>query len=421
MNPATDELTIDSFMALFDRHFYRSEGRDLARGYVTGLTLHNPRKSVEPLSAAINASDRSLQRLLVDVKWDENAVLCEYRRIMSNSSASHGGLLVIGEWVFPKKGSDSVCVARQRVGSLNRKENCQIAIGTTWVGEGLAWPCFLELFVPPPWDNTEDPECQARRKKTRLPEEVRHREKSAMALQQLAQAVAEGITHHGVFVADIECGSSQELQAALIADHKPFTAIVHPRTRVLLHPPKARHLSQDAPNPSSREQNPISLEEIARHISPGAWGRGEVGMAEKDDVFLVTNTVALEVWPEPFRNQVMPEESLWLIIERVASGEHAPSHRYLLSNIPPENTTLDCLRLKRAEEILLDTRNRLHELGLTHFEGRSWPGWHRHVALVFLAFSYTTLSRKAQVARLRRQHWATWLQQRFMLGAEHFL
>jgi SRSO17 transposase len=104
---------IDEYMEPFMGYFHRSESRELAECYVTGLLMDGERKSVEPMSERVNASERSMQRLLSDVKWDDQGVLATYRARMLAATADPRGICVFDDTGFPKKGQDSVCVSRQ--------------------------------------------------------------------------------------------------------------------------------------------------------------------------------------------------------------------------------------------------------------------------------------------------------------------
>ena len=161
---------IDEFMAPFYGYFHRTESRDLAECYVTGLLMDGERKSVEPMSEKVNASERSMQRLLSMVKWDEQGVAAEYRRVMLSATFDPMGILVLDDTGFPKKGRDSVCVARQYCGASGKTDNCQIGVSMTYVGSDVAWPYAMKLFIPESWDQIDNDDCTARRKKTKMPE-----------------------------------------------------------------------------------------------------------------------------------------------------------------------------------------------------------------------------------------------------------
>lgn len=124
---------LEVYMAPFLRHFHPFEGRERARCYVVGLMMQGERKSVDPMSERVNASERSMQRLLTEVKWDEQGVIQEYRRGMVAETNDPEGVFVAVDTAFPKKGKDSVCVARQYCGYTGKVDNCQIGVSLTYV------------------------------------------------------------------------------------------------------------------------------------------------------------------------------------------------------------------------------------------------------------------------------------------------
>ena len=128
--------------------------------------MDGDRKSVEPMSEKVHASERGMQRLLTEAKWDRDGAFGKYRRRMLADTADPQGILVIDDTGFPKKGRHSVCVSRQYCGSLGKVDNCQIGVSLTYVGQGFAWPYAMELFILQSWDNPDDPECVKMRKKT---------------------------------------------------------------------------------------------------------------------------------------------------------------------------------------------------------------------------------------------------------------
>lgn len=139
---------IDEYMKPFLGYIHRSEGRELAESYVAGLLIDGERKSVKPMSEKENASKRSMQRLLSEVRWDNQGVAAEYRRTIQAATADPFGILVLDDTGFPKKGRDSACVARQYCGASGKTDNCQIGVSMTYAGRDVAWPYAMELFIP---------------------------------------------------------------------------------------------------------------------------------------------------------------------------------------------------------------------------------------------------------------------------------
>ena len=191
---------VDAYMKPFLGFFHRAESRELAECYVTGLLMDGGRKSVEPMSEKVNASERSMQRLLSEVKWDDPGVAAEYRRSMLSATSDPFGILILDDTGFPKKGQDSVCVARQFRAGSGKSDNCQIGVNMTYVGRDAAWPYAMALFIPESWDQNGNDDCDVKRKKTRMPETARYRPKWRIALELLDLARKERVPHRAVFV-----------------------------------------------------------------------------------------------------------------------------------------------------------------------------------------------------------------------------
>lgn len=183
---------VDEYMAPFMNFFHRSEGRALAESHVSGLLMDGERKSVEPMSERVNASERSMQRLLSHVKWDEQGVLSTYQDRMLAVTSDPMGLFLIDDTGFPKKGRESVCVARQYCGATGKTDNRQIGVSMTYIGQGVAWPFGMKLFVPESWDQG-NAECMRRRTKTKMPDSVRYRPKWRIALELLDEATSRQV------------------------------------------------------------------------------------------------------------------------------------------------------------------------------------------------------------------------------------
>ena len=227
---------IDEYMKPFSGYFHRSESRDLAECYVTGLLMDGERKSVEPMSEKVNASERSMQRLLSEVKWDDQGVATEYRRTLLSVTEDPLGILVLDDTGFPKKRRDSVCVSRQYCGASGKTDNCQIGVSMTYVGQDVAWPYAMELFIPESWDQASDEDCKAKRKKTRMPESARYRPKWRIALELVDLARKENVPHRAV-LADGWYGNIPEFRQELDSQGESYILGVYSNTQVFLEAP----------------------------------------------------------------------------------------------------------------------------------------------------------------------------------------
>jgi len=392
---------IDDYMALFAPYIKRAEARELAQRYVVGLMMDGDRKSVEPMSKKVHASERGMQRLLTEVKWDRDGAFGKYRRRMLADTADPQAVVVIDDTGFPKKGRHSVCVARQYCGSLGKVDNCQIGVSMTYVGQGFAWPYAMELFVPQSWDNPDDPHCVEKRMKTYMPENVHYKEKWRMALDLIDQARADGVPHRAV-VADAWYGTIPEFRQGLDDREESYVVGVYSDTQVFLESPlfvqpdpqeKKRGRKRKYPKLIETNPVPVTVSDLGRCVSEGDWEHLEI-RRDCRDTPLVIEAVSRRVFPAQGYRKGTTHEEVWLIIERRKKDDGTYELRYFFSNMPQDMPTLEMVRLFHERFWIEQGYQQLkEELGLDHHEGRSWTGWRRHVLLVILAFGYLTLQR----------------------------
>lgn len=419
---------IDEYMKPFLGYFHRSESRELAECYVTGLLMDGERKSVEPMSEKVNASERSMQRLLSEVKWDDQGVAREYRRTMQAATADPLGILVLDDTGFPKKGRDSACVARQYCGASGKTDNCQIGVSMTYVGQDVAWPYAMELFIPEEWDQVDNEACAALRKKTKMPESARYKSKWRIALDLVELARTDHVPHRAV-LADGWYGNIPGFRQELDARGENYVVGVYSNTQIFLEAPaleitpakeEKRGRPRVRPNIVAVSPEPIKLSAIGEDIADDAWQCLELRRDCRDKPLLV-EAVSLKVWPAHGWRKGNLHEEVWLLIERRQLIRGGYELRYFFSNIPQQLPTIDLARLYHERYWIEHGYQQLkEELGLDHHEGRSWPGWHRHVLLVFLAYGYLTLLRLQEKKQKNQASWRQWLQNRSTLGKEYF-
>jgi SRSO17 transposase len=404
---------IDDYMAIYSPYIKRAEGRELAQCYVVGLMMDGERKSVEPMSEKVHASERGMQRLLTEVKWDHDGAFGEYRRRMLAETADPQGVLVIDDTGFPKKGRHSVCVARQYCGSLGKVANCQVGVSLTYVGQGFAWPYAMELFVPKSWDDPDAPGCVAMRNKTYMPADVHYREKWQMALNLIDQGRYAGVPHRAV-VADSWYGNITEFRQGLDDRQERYVVGVYPDTQVFLESPvfvqpdpQEKKRGRKRKNPKLIETNPVpvTVSDVGKSVAEGDWEHLEI---RKDCLNkpLVIEAVSRRVFPSQGYRKGTAHEEVWLIIERRKKDTTHYELRYFFSSMPQDMPTLEMVRLFHERFWIEQGYQQLkEELGLDHHEGRSWTGWHRHVLLVIIAFGYLMLQRIQEKKRFQQTWW----------------
>lgn len=418
---------IEEYLAPYHSYFHRSESRELAECYLTGLLMDGERKSVEPMSEKVNASERSMQRLLTTVKWDDELVAAKYRRTMLAATYDSQGILVFDDTGFPKKGRDSVCVARQYCGASGKTDNCQIGVSMTYVGQDVAWPYIMGLFTPESWDQPND-DCVVKRKKAHMPESAHHKPKWRMALDFVDMAQKDNVPHRAV-LADGWYGNIPEFRQGLEARGENYILGVYSNTQVFLEDPvfeiapmkeRKRGRPRSRTTIVSTNPEPVKLSVLGESISEEAWQQLELRRDSRDKP-LVAEAVSMRIWPAHGWRQGNTNEQVWLMIERRQLNQGGHELRYFFSNMPQHLATIDLARLYHERYWIEHGYQQLkEELGLDHHEGRSWIGWHRHVLLTFLAYGYLTQLRLQQKKQKSFAARANWLKKKSTLASDAF-
>ena len=400
---------LDEYVAEFVADFGLITRRYWAGVYLQGLFLDGERKSIEPLSRRVTVpcwhgdTEQALQQFVNQSVWDEQAVLRTYRRRLAQAFADAEGVIVIDDTGFAKKGRHSVGVARQYSGTLGKTDNCQVAVSLHYAAPKGDYPLALRLFLPEPW--TSQPE---RMEAVHVPaaEQV-PQTKGEIALKLLDQVRTEGLPHRGVVV-DAGYGISVEFRRGL-EERRRNLRRRYCRSRGGLRrsrrcggcPPKRQTggVRQRAGTLPLRPRRPVAVKHLAKTLerTPFSWRQGTKGPLQAEFAWL-------RVWPaqrwqhgraaDDVPN--LESEARWLLVEWRSDG----SIRYALSNLPAAATLADGVGLwKTRWQVEQGYQQLKEELGLDHFEGRSWRGFHHHATLCFLAYGFLAWS--VHVARRR--------------------
>jgi SRSO17 transposase len=408
----TPELTPDVLRRLED---YATHFRDdfrldrparWAGVYLAGLIQEGERKSIEPLSRRValppelqvKDPEQALQQFVSQSPWDEQQVLKRYRAVMAETFADPGGLFVIDDTSFPKQGKHSVGVQRQYCGALGKRANCQVAPSVHYVSPKGHYPLAMRLYLPESWAKDKK-----RLDRAGVPADVRDaRTKGRIALELLDLVRGEGLPGR-VVIADAGYGVAEGFRAGLaerglwylagVTDEMVvFTAEPRwaaPATATGGRPRKRHRLAEGSPQP-------ITLKDLAARTPRRkvTWREGTKGP-------MWGRFAWLRVWPGQgwATGQCAGAEPLWLLIEEQADGKL----KYAFSNLPPDTARLRAVRLWRSRwPVEQGYQQMKEELGLDHFEGRSWRGFHHHVGLVMLAYGFLALEqRRARRGRSR--------------------
>jgi SRSO17 transposase len=349
--------------------------------YAMGLLGDSERKSVEPIAARAcpdpTKTDAMHQRLLhfaVDSKWSDQ----EVRHVAAQYALSAmTGREPIEAWIvddtgFLKQGQHSVGVQRQYTGSAGKITNCQIGVSLSIATRTEQLPIDFELYLPESWAHDAERRCEAR-----IPEAVTFKTKPELALQMIRRAVEQGVPR-GLVLGDTAYGSSGEFRAQVRALGLHYAVAVYPQTTVCL---------LDAQGQPQAEA--VSVSDLAFSIQKvGGFRRCSWRQGTRENLsarFALRRVVAAGV---PQREQ----EPLWLLIEW-RDGEPEPANYFFIS-LSEFRTRRQLIRRVmqrwRTERVYEDLKG---ELGLDHYEGRRFPGWHHHVSVALCCYAFIIAER----------------------------
>jgi SRSO17 transposase len=366
--------------------------------YLRGLLEQGPRKSLEPMVERLggDVDYQSLQQFVADSPWDPAMVV---RAVAERVAA----VIAVEAWVlddtgFPKDGKDSPGVKRQYSGTLGKTGNCQIGVSVHVLGGRGTVPLGWALYLPQDW-------CadRQRRRKAKIPDEVEFKTKPELGIELVERAAGWDVPKAPV-LGDHAYGENTWLRDRLDRSRCEYVLSVGPTTKVFAHAtgfalaPNAHEGHPHTRLHPDREAEPIG-ELIGRLRSDNArtvtFRDGADGEAITSQ-FIFARVHAGHGWRQDQRKwregaQVPPREE-WLIAEW-PDRHHEPTD-YWLSNLPADTEPERLARLARMRwKMELDYKQLKGELGLDHYEGRSWLGWYHHTALVTAAHGFLTLER----------------------------
>jgi SRSO17 transposase len=370
------------------------------RNYCTGLLLPLDRKSVEPMAAAtapaqVSAKHQSLLHFVGKAPWSDEAVMAKVRDFVLPTIERSGPIRawIIDDTGFPKKGKHSVGVARQYCGQLGKQDNCQVAVTLSIANDAASLPIGHRLYLPKAWANDV-----ARRKKAGIPDDIAFKTKPEIALDQIEAAHAAGVAP-GVVLADAGYGVDTSFRTEVTALGLSYVMGVTGAVSVWRpgeEPLKPKRWSGRGRPTSQLRRNkahkPISARDLAFSLPARAWRT--ITWREGTNAALSSRFAALRVRPA-HRDQKLssPRPVEWLLIEW-PKGEDEPT-KYWLSTLP-ETTTLKALvnLAKLRWRIERDYQDLKQEIGLGHYEGRGWRGFHHHATLSIAAYGFLISERE---------------------------
>ncbi|MCS5481003.1 IS701 family transposase [Corynebacterium sp. YIM 101645] len=402
----TDEIervrgALDEFVAEVFAPLVRKDQRGKGGLYLQGLMLEGRRKSMQPMGARLGVDHQQLQQFVSSSPWPVEPV----RRLLAHKAVD---LLAPVAWVvddtgFPKDGPASPGVARQYSGTLGKVGNVQIGVSVHAVTDAGSCPLDWRLFLPRSWDDTscdtteEAEQIRRRRRRAQIPDEVRHRPKWQLALDMLDELAAWDLVPP-VVVADAGYGDNGFFRTGLT--QRGIGYVVAVKSELSVHPVDAVveepvYSGRGRPRKRGYLTDPVQARTLALGLPDDefrtvSWRHGTKGT-------MTSRFTTVRVRPA---NRNLPREAdgtlsaCWLLVEW-PDGAPEPTD-YWLSTLDEDTSIEELVRWAKIRwRIEHDYRELKHGLGLDHFEGRTWLGWHHHVTLVTAAHLFVTGQRVA--------------------------
>ena len=368
--------------------------------YCNGLLLLLDRKSVEPLAAAVapdrvSAKHQSLLHFVAHSPWSDDRVLAKVRELVLPSLERRGPIKawIVDDTGQPKKGKHSVGVARQYCGQLGKQDNCQVAVSLSLASETASLPIAYRLYLPKTWAHDAERRCKAG-----VPEEVAFKTKPEIALEQITAAHDAGVPR-GVVLADAGYGNDTGFRDAVGALGLKYvmgvlgsTSLWAPGQEPLAPKPKSGRGRPGTRLRRDEAHQPVSAKDLAMSLKPQAWKT--ITWREGTNTPLSGRFAAVRVRPA-HRDQKLskPRAREWLLVEW-PHGEDEPT-KYWLSTLPANVKRADLVdRAKMRWRIERDYQDLKQEVGLGHYEGRGWRGFHHHATLCIAAYGFLISERE---------------------------
>jgi SRSO17 transposase len=364
------------------------------RDYCTGLILPGERKSVEPMAARtaparVSAQHQSLLHFVSAGGWSDEKVLAKISELVVPAITQYGPIEVwiIDDTGLPKKGRHSVGVKPQYCGQLGKEANCQVAVSLSIANHFASLPVGYRLYLPKEWADD-----RARRDRAGVPEEIRFKTKQQIALELIQRAHASGLPL-GVLLMDLDYGRDSRLRASVSALGLSYVAGIQPN--VLMWPPGTGPKRPDkALNNTGRRDEPdlMSAKEVARALPKQAWRTIKWREGSADWLSSRFARVRVRVGSNGAIPGQVAEE--WLLIEW-PEDEDEPT-KYWLSTLPAEISFRQLVDIAKMRwRIERDYQELKQEVGLGHYEGRGWRGFHHHATLCIAAYGFLACERAA--------------------------
>ena len=390
------------FAAYLDSLARAAGHRDRAvplKSYCTGLLLPGERKSVEPMAARLTPDDvqrmhQSLHHFVANAPWSDEALLGRVRHFVLPVMKGNRSVVawIVDDTGFVKKGTHSVGVVRQYCGQVGKQENCRVAVSLSVATEQAILPIAWRLYLPEIWAKD-----RRRRRQTGIPEEISFATKATIALQQIRKAVEQEVTPAPV-LADAAYGNDSRFRGGLSELGLDYVVGVQKSTTVWragTAPLPAKQWKGMGRPPTllrrDKQHQPISLKQLAESLPPLCWRHVSWREGTKQKLRSCFTALRVRVAHRDYWRSELPAEE-WLLIEW-PTGENEPT-KYWLSTLPADTKLVDLVKLAKHRWIIeRDYEELKQELGLGHYEGRGWRGFHHHGTLCIAAYGFLIAER----------------------------
>ena len=369
------------------------------RSYCTGLLLPGERKSIEPLAARLAPHDvrrvhQSLHHFVANAPWSDEALLERVRHSVLPMMKRNGPVVawIVDDTGFPKKGTHSVGVVRQYCGQVGKQENCRVAVSLSLATEQASLPIAWRLYLPETW--AQD---RKRRKETGIPREVPFATKPAIALQQIRKAVEEEVTTAPV-LADAAYGNDGQFREGLTELGLEYVVGVQKSTTVWRPgeaPLPAKRWKRRGRPPTllrrDKHHQPISVKQLAESLAASSWENVSWRQGTKQRLHARFAALRVRVAHRDYWRSELPAEE-WLLIEW--PPEESEPTKYWLATLSADAKLAALVKLAKHRWIIeRDYEELKQELGLGHYEGRGWRGFHHHGTLCIAAYGFLVAER----------------------------
>jgi SRSO17 transposase len=369
------------------------------KNYCKGVLLPGERKSIEPMAARLDSENvqsmrQSLHHLVAKAPWSDEALLAQVRDEVLPAMQEHGPVVawIVDDTGFPKKGKHSVGVTRQYCGQVGKQENCRVAVSLSAATWNSSLPIAYRLYLPKEW--AEDAE---RREKAEVPEEIEFQTKPEIALEQIRATVAAEVAR-GVILADAAYGINTEFREGLtelglqyVVGVQSTMTVWEPGKQPL--PAKPRKKTGRPPGLLQRtaDHQPVSVKQLAMSLPSTAFQ--EITWREGTDRKLQSRFAAVRIRAaHRDYEKAEPHAEEWVLIEW-PRREEEPT-KYWISTLPVITKLTALVKMAKHRWIIeRDYQELKQELGLGHFEGRNWRGFHHHATLCIAAYGFLVTER----------------------------